>query len=391
MTGILTVMGIELRRVFQLKPAFSVLVLAIVIYSVFYPQPYRGEALRDVPIALVDLDGTYSSRQFARRLDASADVSIAAVLPDLSIAEREVYARALYGILVLPRNFERDLLHGRSSPVAIYADASYFLIYSRISGGVTALAKTMGAEVETSRLVSARIDPALAQAASDPMPLTAIPLFNPQGGYATYILPAALVLLLQQTLLMGVGLLGTYPNLMLNERPSGIDPLSRVLGRLFAYLIVETPVFAFYLVGLPYLYNLPRLGTLLTLAVVCALTIASVSGLGMVVAKLFKNPVVVQLLLAGIGMPFLFLSGFSWPGESIPEPLRTIAMAVPSTTAINAIVQVSQLGASLYDVRRDLFVLTALVVVYLGIAVMLETLPSSRIRDARVPSPSNIS
>lgn len=386
MTGIFTVAVIELRRVFQLKPAFSVLVLAIIIYSVFYPQPYRSEALRDVPIALVDLDGTDSSRQFARRLDASADVSVAAVLPDLSTAEREVYGRSLYGIVVLPRNFERDLLHGRSSPVAIYADASYFLIYSRISGAVTALAKTVGAEVETTRLVAARVDPALARAASDPMPLTAIPLFNPQGGYATYILPAALVLLLQQTLMMGVGLLGTYPNPSLEERSMGFDPVSRVLGRLFAYLIVEAPVFAFYLIGLPYFYGIPRLGTLMPIAVVSALMIASVSGLGMIVAKTFKSPVVVQLLMAGIGMPFLFLSGFSWPGESIPEPLRTIAMAVPSTTAINAIVQVSQLGASLSEVRHEIAVLATLSVVYVGIAIVLESLLPSHGRSGLVKS-----
>ncbi|MGO7522412.1 ABC transporter permease, partial [Rhizobium brockwellii] len=94
--------------------------------------------------------------------------------------------RQLYGILVIPKYFERDLLHGRPSPVALYADASYYLIYSRISGGVSAVAKTFGAEVETARLVAMHVDPAIAAAASDPMPLTAVPLFNPQGGYATY-------------------------------------------------------------------------------------------------------------------------------------------------------------------------------------------------------------
>ena len=137
----------------------------------------------------------------------TADVSIAASFPDQPTAEREVYGRELYGILVIPKYFERDLLHGRASPVAIYADASYFLIYQRISGAVTAVAKTMGAEVETARLIAAHVDPALAAAATDPMPLTTVTLFNPQGGYATYVLPAAFILILQQTLLIGAGLL----------------------------------------------------------------------------------------------------------------------------------------------------------------------------------------
>ena len=375
MRGILRVCGIELRRILTLRPAFSVLIGAVIIYSVFYPQPYRGEALRDVPIALVDLDGTDLSRQFARRLDASADVALAASLPDEKTAEREVFSRSLYGILVIPKYFERDLLHGRAAPVAIYADASYFLVYSRISGAVTALARTMGAEVETSRLVAAQVDPAIAIAAADPMPLTAIPLFNPQGGYATYILPAAFVLILQQTLLIGVGLLGTYPNPGLAEiPPEQADAIERVVGRLLAYLLVEMVVFSFYLIVLPYLYGIPRLGSPAAILCVALPFIVAVASLGMVIARLFRKPIVVQLVTAAVGMPFLFLSGFSWPADAIPQYLRSIALVAPSTSAINALVGVAQLGASLADVRPQVLILGALAALYLILAIILEAM-----------------
>lgn len=379
MSGLLLVCGIELRRILTLRPAFSVLVVAVVIYSVFYPQPYRTEALRDVPIALVDLDGTDMSRQFARRLDASADVAIAASLPDEVTAEREVFARSLSGILVIPRYFERDLLHGRPAPIALYGDASYFLIFSRISGAVTALAKTMGAEVETDRLIAANVDPAIAAAAPDPMPLTAIPLFNPQGGYATYILPAAFVLILQQTLLIGVGLLGTYPNPALADIPAErAGAGERVAGRLLAYLIVEMVVFAFYLIALPYLYGIPRLGAPATILCVALPYIAAVAALGMVIARLFRSPIVVQLVTAAVGMPFLFLSGFSWPADAIPEPLRSMALVVPSTSAINALVDVAQLGASLADVRPQMLILGGLAAIYLILAIILEAISMRR-------------
>src|SRR6266542_211280 len=142
----------ELRRIFTLKPAFSVLILATAIYAVYYPQPYLNEALRDVPIALVDRDGTTSSREIARRIDATSDVTVAMVLPDLPNAERAVYARNVSGILLIPKDFERDLLHGRQSPIALYADASYFLIYQRVSGAVAAVARAFSTEVEGSRL-----------------------------------------------------------------------------------------------------------------------------------------------------------------------------------------------------------------------------------------------
>lgn len=373
MSPVLFVCRLELRRILTPGPIFSVMILAVLIYALFYPQPYRTESLRDVPIALVDLDGTDSSRTFARRLDASADVAIVVTLPDVAAAERQVFARNLSGMLVIPKFFERDLLHGRSAPLALYADASYILLYSRISGAVTALAKTMGAEIEAKRLVAAHVDPDLAAAATDPMPLTAIPLFNPQGGYATYILPAAFVLLLQQILMIAVSLLGTYPDPGKSEfRARKIGALDRFVGRLLAYLAIEVFAFAFYLIVLPYLYGIPRLGSVPAIAVVALPFFLAVTGLGMIIAKVFRNPVIVQLVSAGLGMPFIFLSGFSWPANAMPELLRTAALVIPSTSAIQALVNVAQMGASLQEVGSSVEMLIGLAIFYCGLALLLE-------------------
>ncbi|MDM9627795.1 ABC transporter permease [Rhizobium sp. S152] len=374
MRGLFAVLRTELYRILTTRPALAALVIGPLIYALYYPQPYRNEALRDVPIALVDLDGTDSSRQFARRLDASSDVAIAAVLPDEKSAEREVYARDLYGMLVIPQHFERDVLHGRQSPVALYGDASYFLVYQRISGAVAAVARAFGAEVESARLIAMGVDPAIAAAASDPMPLTAVALFNPQGGYATYILPAALVLILQQTMLMGIGLLGAIEDDRTSSDPmaASAGPVSLVLGKMLAYLTVEAVIFPFYLIVLPYLYDIPRLGSFETIAIFSIPFVLSASALGLIIARLFRRPVVVQLVGAALGLPFIFLAGFTWPIEAVPEPLRTIALVLPSSTAIAGIVEVSQLGASLSDVGHAFLTLWVLAVVYALVAMQLE-------------------
>lgn len=361
----------EFRRIFALRPAFSVLVVAVGIYAVFYPQPYLNEALREVPIAVVDRDGTASSRELARRIDATPDVAVAMVLPDLGSAEREVFARNAYGILLIPQNFERDLLHGRASPVALYADASYFLVYQRVSGGVTAVTRTFGAEIETVRLIGIGVDPVLAGAVVDPMPLTAVPLFNPQGGYATYLLPAALVLILQQTLLIGTGLLGTLPGgASAPGAPAGA--LATILGKMLAYLALEALILPLYLVVLPYLYGLPRLGSVATILAFAVPFVLAVSALGLVVAAIFRKPLTVQLASAAIGLPFFFLSGFAWPSEAMPQIVQLLALFVPSTSAIDGLVRVGQLGAPLAVVRGQFLSLWGLAALYGGIAVMLE-------------------
>src|SRR5258707_928858 len=386
MKQVLAVFRDELRRIFALRPVFSVLIVGSAFYAVFYPQPYLNEALRNVPIAVVDADGTTLSRELARRVDATADIAVTMVLPDLVSAEREVYAHRISGILAIPKNFERDLLHGRASPIALYADASYFLLYQRIAGGVAAVAQTWGAEVEAARLIGIGVDPALASAASDPMQLTAVPLFNPQGGYATYVLPGAFILILHQILLIGVGLLGTLPGAdptgNATDGPSP-GPFVTVVGKMLAYLLLEAVILPLYLIALPYLYGLPRLGGVIPILVFAVPFVLSISGLGLVVAAIFKNPLSVQLVLAAIGLPFFYLAGFAWPTEVIPPAVHMASLLVPSTSAINGFTRLAQLGAPLADVRGEFLLLWGLTLFYGSIAWILEV---RRRRVASIPS-----
>lgn len=371
MNGLLDVFRDEFRRIFAVKPAFSVLVLGAIFYALFYPQPYLNESLRDVPIAIVDRDGTQSSRDFARSVDATPDVAITEELPDLASAEREVYGRRISGILVIPQYFERELLHGRPSPVALYADASYFLIYQRVAGAVAAVARTIGVEVETARLIGIGVDPVLASAATDPLRLTAVPVFNPEGGYATYVLPAAFVLLLQQMLLMGVALLGTMPDT--NPATPNYNrplPVTVLAGKLLAYLALQAIILPVYLIVLPYLYGLPRLGHVVPMLIFAVPFVLSVAGLGLVVAGIFRKPVRVSLVLAAAGLPLFMVAGFSWPSEAIPPVIRIVSHLVPSTSAIDGFVKLSQLGAPLSAVNPQFFTLWALAFFYNFVALL---------------------
>src|ERR1700688_290434 len=374
MKGVFTVFRDEFRRIFALRPVFSVLVVGSAFYAVFYPQPYLNEALRNVPIAIVDGDGTSASRELARRVDATSDIAVTMVLPDVVSAEREVFARKIFGILAIPKNFERDLLHGRASPIALYADASYFLLFQRVSGGVAAVAQTLGAEIEAARLIGIGVDPALASAASDPMQLTAVPLFNPEGGYATYVLPGAFILILHQILLIAVGLLGTLPGADPSENTTNDPPppFATVVGKLLAYLLVEAIILPIYLIALPYLYGLPRLGGVISILVFAVPFVLSISGLGLVIAAIFKSPLSVQLVLAAIGLPFFYLAGFAWPTEVIPPAVHMASLLVPSTSAIDGFTRLAQLGAPLADVRGEFLMLWGLTIFYGGIAWILE-------------------
>lgn len=365
MLGVYRVWRDSLWQVFAYRPAFMVMVLSLVIYGVLYPQPYLAETLRDIPVALVDQDNSVSSRELARRLAATETVQVAGFFTDMVAAERALFAREVYGIVYIPQAFERELLRGGASTLALYADASYFLMYQQLSTGVNTVARGLGAEVDMGRLLAQGVAPAQALAQVDPLPLVMVPLFNPQGGYASYLLPAAFVLILQQTLMMGVGLLATRREQLglLPAMPVGAF-LQTLLGQSLAYVSLYALLVPLFLLVVPGWYGLPALGSVgMVLWVALPFVLAAVF-LGLLVAAWLKKGELVQLVLLGIGLPFFFLSGFAWPSDAMPTWIVVLAQWVPSTPAIDGLVRVTQMGAGMADVAWQVLHLWALVVFY---------------------------
>ncbi|MGE0630516.1 MAG: ABC transporter permease, partial [Hyphomicrobiaceae bacterium] len=143
-------------------------------------------------------------------------------------------------------------------------------------------------------------------------------------------------------------------------------------------------ILPFYLVALPYLYGVPRLGSVTTILALALPFVLSVGSLGLVVASIFRKPITVQLVFATLGLPLFFLAGFSWPAEAIPQAIRDVALLIPSSSAIDGLVRVAQLGAPLSDVRQQFLTLWGLTFLYGILALLLE----ARKRRSRTPSPA---
>ena len=92
--------------------------------------------------------------------------------------------------------------------------------------------------------------------------------------------------------------------------------------------------------------------------------------MGQAAGAWFKHPETPTLIFLGTSVPQLFLTGFSWPREAIPEPMQAVGSIFPSDFAIDGLVRIDQLGASLWEVARDWRGLWILAVVYCALAVM---------------------
>jgi ABC-2 type transport system permease protein len=363
----------EWRRVLSIRGAFVLLVLGPIVYGFYYPQPYLNQILRKIPIAVVDNDLSELSRRIVETLDASGAVNVAVRAETLAAAHAAVERGAALAVVGIPPQTERDVLKGNVVHIPIYADATYLFIFRTTASGIATAIGTLSAELAAG---GARTDGSLVKAAlasTSPAEVLLQPIFNPVGGYASYIVPAAFVLILQQMLLIGASML----TVMTMAQKTG-GAFATVLGRGVAHLTIYLPALALYFIVLPRIYGFSTLGSPLQVFALAALFTLATSFMGQAAGAWFKHPETPTLIFLGTSLPQLFLAGFSWPREAIPESVQAVGYIFPSDFAMDGLVRIGQLGANLWEVVRDWRALWLLTITYFALAVMSAALAKRR-------------
>ena len=354
----------EWRRVLGTRSAFTLLFLAPLIYGIYYPQPYLNQILRKLPIAVVDNDLSDLSRQIVETLDASGALSVAVRTRTLVEARSAIDRGTAFAAVEIPPDAERDMLKGLTVHIPIYADATYLFMFRSTASGVATAIGTL-----TSELVSrgARSDGSLVKAKlanSSPADVLLQPIFNPVGGYASYVVPAAFVLILQQTLLIGAAMLtGT-------ALAKGGGAFASVFGRGIAHLSIYLPAVALYLIVLPRIYGFSTLGHLPELFAIATVFLLATSFMGQAVGAWFTRPENATILLLATSLPQFFMAGFAWPREAIPEAALAFGRIFPADSAIDGLVRINQLGAGIWEVAHDWLGLWCLALIYFALAVI---------------------
>ena len=362
--GVGDAMFAEFRRILNDRGVFGLIVLAPFIYGLLYPQPYLGQLLRDIPIAVVDQDHTELSRDFIQTLDADEAIKVTLRSDTLADAQAALARREVFAIVGIPKDTEQEVLKGNKARIAAFVDSAYFLLFNRTLQGISEAGSAVTTEVATR---GARIDGSLAHAAltrGSPVETLSQPLFNPTGGYASYVVPAAFILILQQTLFLGAATVGGVA-----YEQGGSEGRRRragaraILGQALAHFCLAMPGIALYLIILPRIYGFSTLGNLLDLFLMAAPFVLSVSFLAQFVSLWFTRRETAVVLFIAVSLPLFFQVGVSWPVEAIPDAIRSASRIFPSTSAIDGLVRINQMGATLHDVWRDwmnLWILTAI-------------------------------
>lgn len=366
-------------KLFYTDPAaILLLVVAGVLYAFYYPTPYIYQTVSKVPVAVVDLDNTAMSRDLIRMASAAQQIEVKSIYAEMNEAEAAMAREEIFGFMVIPENMEKDIRTKRPVSVNIFTHGAYVMLHGAIGTAFSTCALTVGATNKVKQIaLGKKVPSAKAIAMRDPIPISIQTMFNSSGSYSNYVVPSVLVVILQQSLIIGICVLGgsrAHRRFRKKFRDSPVENETaeyRYFGRALAYFLHYCSFILFYHCIIYNLFDFPRRGELLPMMVFSLVFLASVINLGMVVSQVFLRRESSMQLFLYLSIPILFLANFSWPSYLMPRWMVSISYILPSTFAVPAWLSIEQMGADIYEVAPKLYQLAIQAVVYLVLGLIL--------------------
>ena len=360
----------ELREVFADKGALLILIGAMIIYPLVYSIGYSGEVLTELSFGVVDLDQSSMSRQYTRMLDATNELDVSCNPSSLDEAEKLFMKDEIKGVLLIPKDFEKDILSGKQAHVSVYADGSYFLKYKAeiLASNTVNSYFNAGVAVQRYMIEGKSFDQAVV--AGSPISTHTHILYNPNSSYGSFVMPGLILIIIQQTLLIGIGILGgsfsaskKTPFLLPEDRRRR-EILPYLLGKTGAYLLISLFNIALAVILVHHWFNYPDKGNMLHVMMLLFPFLLAVIFLGIALSTLFshrESSIVFMVFLSPIA---LFLSGISWPVSAMPDWIVALSKIFPATTAIPAYLRLRTMGVEMSDIQHDMVALYIQAAIY---------------------------
>ena len=355
----------EAVLVYEDKSILLTCLFAPLFYAFFVGSIYKNKEVLEIPLIVVDMDHSSMSQKLSATLDAHPKIWLKHKLSNMKEAKELFYNLDGQGILMIPKGFERDIMHLESNELPLYLNNSKFLTSNELNKAVQQIGLGLSVGVKIKYFMAKGQTEQSAFQKSLPIIPAVISVYNATNNYGDYLLPILLILIIQQTLIIGFGQ-SIIHSLKEHPDPDLLSAGPRTLMTLifsktsYYFLLYCAYFFVFYTLVFPF-YNLNFEGAITLHFLSTFLYLTGVLLATILLASYFQSTIGWTEIMAFSTYPLFLISGYSWPLESMPKTLQLFANVLPSTPFFEAFRKLSVQGASAFHIKNELIHMTLLV------------------------------
>lgn len=337
-------------------------------YPIAYTLVYNPEVLEKLPVAVVDYSRTAESRDLIRKIGSTPGISIYDHYANLQDARVPVDENKVFGILEIDRDYAKDIGRGGTGHVTFYSDMSLMLRFRTYAFDLTNVQIAEIGEITASRLESVGAESLVT---GMPVGSESYMLGDTQQGFASFVMPGIVVLILQQSMVLGaVMIMGT--SRQRRRRNNGFDPempvegpaYAVVWGKALCYTLFYIAPTIFVMHFIPTIFHLPHIGSPVDYLLLALPFLLGSAFFGISFGSMARDRESAFMLVVVTSVLFLFLSGLTWPRYAMPAGWQVVGDFIPGTWAVEAFIQINSNGATLADVAYNYHWLWGLVAAY---------------------------
>lgn len=345
------------------------------LYPILYTLIYNKELVEEVPFVVVDDSRTPKSRELVLMADATPEMQLVGYASDMAEACRWLNEKACYGIMYIPNDYSQKLTNREQAVVPFYYDMSLLMRYRTFLEALTNIQIAVG-DSERQALINE------AGEAVEGLNVTTINsqafiLGDVTQGFASFVIPGVLILIIQQSMILGIVMLcGTSRDR--RRRNFGIDPLvveapamATVLGKSLCYVIIYIPLSLYMLHFVPLMFGLPHVGSVVDIILFILPFLFASAFMGLVLQAFVSERETSFLVIVFASLIFLFLSGLTWPRYAMDFPWQQLSDIIPATWGVEGFVNINSNGATLSHVSTPYMMLWLLTAIYFLLASLL--------------------
>lgn len=317
--------------------------------------------VKESKILVCDYSRDEATREIIDKLQASDNFKVVKVINDYQEIEKQFKKGKLKMAVVFPEKFQESLSHENQASIQLIADASDPNTATTLVNYASGIIRDYQSELMGTMKFPYSID------------VETRMMYNPRLEGATNFVPGvmALVLLLVCVLMTSVSIVrekenGTMEILLV----SPFNPLMIIVTKTLPYLALSLVNLAIILILSTSVLGLEIKGSLMLLVAVSILFIITALSLGLLISNSTASQQAAMVIsLMGMLLPTMMFTGFLFPLENMPLPLRVISNIVPSKWYYIIVKSVMIKGLGFSAIWKETLILLGMTLFLLAVSI----------------------
>jgi ABC-2 type transport system permease protein len=375
----------ELKRLISFPSSRNLLIVVPLITFVFLSFIYIKGGIRDIPVAVIDRDQTQLSRLATRYIDAESMLKVV-LQPDSRLTAEEIMTREeAYAVIVIPKDFQKDVITGHSSSLNAFINASSILhgnmIYSALS--TVSITISTGALIQRFKEQGKHFDQSMAMAI--PIKVHVKPLYNPWYNYLYYLIPGLLTVLFFMIVFFvsarSINNECNSGNLLYLLEQANNRIVNIIVGKAIGIYILSMSVYLL-IIGIIFpTFGIPVFGNFWYITLLFSIAIFANIFVGMAISAIVTNEVIAMDLSFFYNSPAFVFSGFTFPIFGMPALNAFYAHLIPYTYFLTGFIKLYEMDTPLHYAFPEfkslgIFILIGFILSVAGLYVHIHKLKS---------------